>query len=142
MVPRLLSAKLTEMAARMPVLSITGPRQSGKTLLARSLFPGLPYVNLEQLEARSFAQQDPAGFMRTYADGAVIDEAQYAPGLFSYIQVRVDETRQNGRFILTGSQHFQLTERISQSLAGRAANYYLLPFAHAELAGCRRRMKT
>ncbi|MDX2250523.1 MAG: ATP-binding protein [Bacteroidia bacterium] len=133
MIHRMLSDKIRQMATKMPVISITGPRQSGKTVLARELFAELPYVNLENLEQRSFALNDPAGFIRSYAEGAVIDEAQYAPDLFSYIQVRVDETRRNGRFVLTGSQHFQLSAGVSQSLAGRAVNFYLLPFSHSEL---------
>lgn len=121
------------MAAKMPVVSITGPRQSGKTMLARHLFPDFKYVNLENLETRDFALNDPAGFLRAQNGGAVIDEAQYAPNLFSYIQLQVDESRRNGEFVLTGSQHFHLSERISQSLAGRSANFYLLPFSNEEL---------
>lgn len=133
MIPRLLSEKIRHLAGKMPVISITGPRQSGKTVLAQQLFPQYRYVNLESLEQRAFAQNDPAGFIRTYGEGVVIDEVQYAPDLFSYIQVRVDETRRNGEFVLTGSQNFQLSARISQSLAGRAANVYLLPFSFEEL---------
>lgn len=133
MIPRLLSDKIRQLAQKMPVVSITGPRQSGKTVLARQLFPDYQYVNLENLEQRTFAQNDPAGFIRSYSDGVIIDEVQYAPDLFSYIQVRVDETRRNGEFVLTGSQNFQLSAGISQSLAGRAANVYLLPFSIEEL---------
>jgi len=103
MVPRLLSDKIRQLAGKMPVISITGPRQSGKTVLARHLFPQYRYANLENLEQRAFAQNDPAGFIRAYPDGVVIDEVQYAPDLFSYIQVRVDETRRNGEYVLTGS---------------------------------------
>lgn len=133
MIPRLLSDKIRQLAARMPVISMTGPRQSGKTVLARQLFPQYRYVNLENPEQRAYAQNDPAGFIRSYPDGVVIDEVQYAPDLFSYIQVRVDETRRNGEFVLTGSQNFQISARIGQSLAGRAANVYLLPFSIEEL---------
>lgn len=133
MIPRLLSDKIRYLAAKMPVVSITGPRQSGKTMLAQQLFPHYRYINLEHLEQRAFAQNDPAGFIRSCSGGVVIDEAQYAPDLFSYIQVRVDETRRNGEFVLTGSQNFQLSARIGQSLAGRAANVYLLPFSIEEL---------
>lgn len=117
----------------MPVISITGPRQSGKTVLAQQLFPQYQYVNLENLEQRVFAQNDPSGFIRSFTGGVIIDEVQYAPDLFSYIQVRVDETRRNGEFVLTGSQNFQLSAHLSQSLAGRAVNAYLLPFSMEEL---------
>ncbi|MCC7467034.1 MAG: ATP-binding protein [Saprospiraceae bacterium] len=133
MIPRLLSEKMRNLAEKMPVISLTGPRQSGKTVLVRNVFPDFRYVNLEHLEVRQFAQQDPLGFIRSLPKGVVIDEAQYAPDIFSYIQVVVDETRRNGEFILTGSQNFQLSARISQSLAGRAANLYLLPFSTEEL---------
>jgi uncharacterized protein len=133
MIPRLLAKKMVGLAEKMPVISLTGPRQSGKTVLARSVFPDYRYVNLENLETRLFALQDPSGFIRSLPPGVIIDEAQYAPDLFSYIQVVVDETRRNGEFILTGSQNFQLSAHISQSLAGRAANLYLLPFSMEEL---------
>ena len=137
MIPRSLATKIKSLADKMPVLSITGPRQSGKTLLARYLFPDYRYANLENLPTRLFARQDPAGFMHEYAGGVIIDEVQYVPELFSYIQVAVDESRRNGEFVLTGSQHFQLTAAISQSLAGRAVNFYLLPFSNAELEAAR-----
>lgn len=133
MIPRLLAEKIRNLAGKMPVISLTGPRQSGKTILAQHLFPDYQYVNLENLEFRSFAQNDPSGFIRAYTGGVVIDEAQYAPDLFSYIQVAVDESRRNGEFILTGSQNFQMSAWVSQSLAGRAANVYLLPFSLEEL---------
>jgi len=133
MIPRLLSDKIQQLAAKMPVISMTGPRQSGKTVLAQQIFPQYRYVNLENLEQRSFAQNDPAGFVRAHSGGVVIDEVQYAPDLFSYIQVQVDETRRNGEFVLTGSQNFQIGARIGQSLAGRAANVYLLPLSVEEL---------
>ncbi|MBL7776571.1 MAG: ATP-binding protein [Saprospiraceae bacterium] len=133
MIPRLLSDKIRQLAGKMPVISITGPRQSGKTVLAQQLFPQYQYVNLENLEQRVFAQNDPSGFIRSFTGGVIIDEVQYAPDLFSYIQVRVDETRRNGEFVLTGSQNFQLSAHLSQSLAGRAVNAYLLPFSMEEL---------
>jgi predicted AAA+ superfamily ATPase len=133
MINRLLSEKMRSLAEKMPVISLTGPRQSGKTVLVRSVFPDYRYVNLEHLESRQFAQQDPVGFIRSLPPGVIIDEAQYAPDIFSCIQVVVDEARRNGEFILTGSQNFQLSARISQSLAGRAANLYLLPFSAEEL---------
>lgn len=117
----------------MPVVSITGPRQSGKTTLAKYIFPDYAYANLENLPTRQFARENPIGFLKQYAQGLIVDEAQYVPDLFSYIQVEVDQHRQNGRYILTGSQNFLLMEKITQSLAGRVAVFNLLPFSAREL---------
>ena len=117
----------------MPVLSITGPRQSGKTTLCRHLFPDHKYANLEDPDTRNFAMEDPKQFLAHRARGMVIVEAQYAPKLFSYIQPIVDEGGRNGEFILSGSQNFLLMEKISQSLAGRVAILHLLPFSLEEL---------
>ena len=112
----------------MPVISITGPRQSGKTTLCKQLFPDYFYANLEHPETRTFALEDPNRFLQQGENGMIIDEAQYAPELFSYIQAKVDERGRNGEFILSGSQNFLFMERISQSLAGRVAIFHLLPF--------------
>jgi len=119
--------------SRYPVITITGPRQSGKTTLARNTFPDKPYANLENPVVRQFALEDPIGFLNQYPQGAVLDEIQRAPELVSYLQVIVDETRENRLFVLTGSRQFELMENISQSLAGRTALLRLLPFSIKEL---------
>ncbi len=133
MIIRTLSEHIKSAAQTMPVVSITGPRQSGKTTLAKSVFPNYAYANLENLPTRQFASENPIGFLKQYPNGLIIDEAQYIPELFSYIQVEVDQSRQNGRYILTGSQNFLLMEKITQSLAGRVAVFNLLPFSIQEL---------
>lgn len=121
------------LAQGFPVLAITGPRQSGKTTLARALFADKPYVTLEDPEEREFADADPRSFLARFPDGAVFDEAQRCPGLFSYLQGAVDQRGRMGEFILTGSQQFGLMSNISQSLAGRVGLLQLLPFSLAEL---------
>lgn len=118
-----------ELLRQYPIVAITGPRQSGKTTLVRHACPHKPYVLLEDLDTRQFAQEDPRGFLRQYPDGAVFDEVQRCPDLFSYLQGIVDEDPRPGLFILTGSQQFGLHSGISQSLAGRAALLSLLPFS-------------
>jgi predicted AAA+ superfamily ATPase len=133
MIPRHASTALHELAAGYPVLAVTGPRQSGKTTLARAVFTRLPYVTLEDLDQLSFAQEDPRGFLARYPDGAVIDEAQRCPPLFSYLQGRVDAQQRMGAFVLTGSQQFGLLSGITQSLAGRVGSVQLLPFGVYEL---------
>lgn len=116
-----------------PVLAITGPRQSGKTTLARAVFPDKPYVSLEDPDTRAFADADPRGFLGRYPDGAILDEVQRCPDLFSYIQTIVDQDQRMGLYILTGSQQFGLRSKITQSLAGRVGMVQLLPFSHGEL---------
>lgn len=135
MIRRALAAKLASVAERFPVVVLTGPRQSGKTTLAKSVFPGYAYVSLESLDNREFAIRDPRGFLAQYGSKTIIDEAQRAPDLLSYLQTDVDENAAPGRFILTGSQQFHLLAQVSQSLAGRAAYLRLLPFCLSELAG-------
>ena len=121
------------LARGFPILAFTGPRQSGKTTLARTLFADREYVTLEDLVEQEFALSDPRGFLARFRDGAVIDEAQRCPALFSYLQGVVDDRRRMGDFILTGSQQFGLRSGISQSLAGRVGLVQLLPFSQAEL---------
>jgi len=135
MIKRCLSRKLLNWAEQYPVVTITGPRQSGKTTLARALFPGHAYISLEELDNRRFAAEDPRGFLEEYKAGAVIDEVQNAPDLMSYLQGEVDRDARPGRFILTGSRQFEMMERISQSLAGRTAVARLMPLAFAETPG-------
>ena len=127
MISRTLEHKLRELAGYYPAVAVTGPRQSGKTTLCRMVYPDKPYVSLEALDVRDFARSDPRGFLAEYRDGAVLDEIQHAPELLSYLQVEMDERPAPGRFILTGSQHFGMTESISQSLAGRCGVLALLP---------------
>jgi hypothetical protein len=133
MVERNLRESLLARAATYPVVAVTGPRQSGKTTLCQGTFPDHRYVSLEAEDVRRHATTDPRGFLDEYGQGAVIDEVQRAPELLSYVQGRVDEDPAPGRFILTGSQHFGLTEAISQSLAGRVGLLYLLPLGYDEL---------
>jgi len=120
-------------AREFKMVAIIGPRQSGKTTLARYAFPDRPYVNLEELDQRRLAQDDPRGFLGRYSNGAIIDEAQRCPDLFSYLQGHVDASADRGQFILTGSQHLGLMESITQTLAGRVGAVQLLPFSHSEL---------
>ena len=133
MITRDIEATLRQRAEKQPVVTITGPRQSGKTTLCRQTFLEKAYVNLERPDFRAFAQDDPRGFLANYPDGAIIDEIQRVPDLLSWIQVEADEHRQMGRYILTGSQQFELSHHIAQSLAGRTALLRLLPFSLAEL---------
>lgn len=133
MLERKLTTTIQRLAASFPIVTVTGPRQSGKTTLARALFAGKPYVTLEDPIEREFAEEDPRGFLARFTGGAVFDEAQRWPGLFSYLQGMVDEDRQAGRFILTGSQQFGLLAGVSQSLAGRAGITRLLPLSAGEI---------
>ena len=133
MIERLLQPRLLELATRYPVLTLTGPRQSGKTTLSRMAFPDLPYVSLENPAQREFAQEDPVAFLGRYQDGAVIDEVQRVPQIFSYLQGMVDEDPRPGRFLLTGSQNLTLVNAVTQSLAGRTTLTELLPLSLEEV---------
>lgn len=133
MIRRTLEPILREVASQYPVVTLTGPRQSGKTTLVREVFTGHDYVSLEEPDIREYALEDPRGFLGQFSASVVLDEAQRAPDLFSYIQTRVDEDDRPGRFILSGSQNFLLARSISQSLAGRSAVLHLLPFSLSEL---------
>jgi len=134
MIKRELSQELKQVSIQYPVITITGPRQTGKTFLAKHFFKDFPYFNLEDLEQRDFALNDPKGFLAQMKNGGIIDEFQHAPNLSSYIQVIVDENREKkAQFILTGSQQFSLMKEVSQSLAGRTAVISLLPCSMREL---------
>ncbi len=132
MIERTLASKMISLAQKFQVITLTGPRQSGKTTLVRASFPALSYVSLEDPDIRQVALTDPRGFLSNYPAGAILDEIQNTPELFSYIQKIVDENRQI-QFILTGTSNFLLMERISQTLAGRTAVLQLLPFSFSEL---------
>ena len=133
MIKRTIEPILVDLARRYPVVTITGPRQSGKTTLCRKAFPTLKYANLEAPDVRRFAIEDPRGFLTAHSGGAILDEIQRAPEIPSYIQDIVDAEKGPGRFILTGSQQFEVMNTISQSLAGRTALLKLLPLSLAEL---------
>ncbi len=131
---RLLSRKLLEYASSYPAVTLIGPRQSGKTTLVKACFPSYRYVNLESLDEREFAENDPVAFVKRFKEeNVILDEVQRVPKLLSQIQVAIDEGAGNGRFVLTGSQNFSLMRGISQSLAGRTSLSTLLPFSLKEL---------
>ena len=140
MIPRTLAETLRRLAQSFPVVAITGPRQSGKTTLARDVFASKPYVSLEDPIERAFAMEDPRGFLARFEQGAVFDEAQRWPDLFSYLQGMVDVQRAPGRFVLTGSQQFGLLAGVTQSLAGRVGLTRLLPLALDELPTASRQL--
>lgn len=130
---RILKKELESQAKAYPVVTLTGPRQSGKTTLVKQTFPKKKYVNLEAPDIRELAETDPRGFLNSYPEGAILDEIQRAPKLLSYIQIIVDEADLKGMFILTGSHQLELNQAITQSLAGRTALLTLLPMSIAEL---------
>ena len=132
MIKRIIEDVLKNLANQYPVVTITGPRQSGKTTLIRNVFANKQYVNLESPDIRQFAVNDPKGFLAQY-NNAILDEIQRAPELLSYIQPIVDENKEQGQFIITGSQQFEVLNNISQSLAGRTALLKLLPFSISEI---------
>lgn len=134
MFDRQLATLLSRLFGKYPFVTVTGPRQSGKTTLCRSVFPELQYANLEAPNQREFALSDPIGFLAQFKRGAILDEIQKAPELLSYLQVVADENGGNSLFVLTGSEQFQLSQSISQSLAGRTAMLRLLPLSIAEMA--------
>jgi predicted AAA+ superfamily ATPase len=135
MIKRTAEKRLIHLNGMFKVVAVTGPRQSGKTTLVKNVFPDKPYVNLENPDVRRFSIDDPRGFLSEYPEGAIIDEAQRNPELFSWLQEIVDTKSEKGQFILTGSNNFLLNEKISQSLAGRVAYLNLLPFSLEEIEG-------
>ncbi|MBI5023462.1 MAG: ATP-binding protein [Candidatus Omnitrophica bacterium] len=135
MIQRTVEHHLLRLARQYPVVTITGPRQSGKTTLCRAAFPRKRYISLENLDSRRMAVKDPRRFLSDLPDGAVLDEIQRAPDLLSYIQGIVDERKKEGMFILTGSQQLELMDSVAQSLAGRTALVKLLPLSYAEAYG-------
>ena len=132
-VQRDLTPRLMAAAQQAPSITLTGPRQSGKTTLSRAVFPQHSYVSLEAPDVRAFASEDPRAFLAQYPDGAIIDEVQRVPELLSYLQGIIDDAPEPGRWVLTGSQNLGLVESISQSLAGRTAIHHLLPLARTEI---------
>ena len=132
MIEREITPRLASLFQQYPFVTVTGPRQSGKTTLCRGAFPHLAYANLEAPDQREFASSDPRGFLSQFPEGAIIDEVQHVPDLLSYLQVIGDERGRPGLFVLTGSEQLRLSNAVSQSLAGRTALLRLLPFSLAE----------
>ena len=132
-VRRLMYNKLQELFKKFPIVYLTGPRQSGKTTLAKMAFPDLPYVNFEDISIREAVRLDPHGFLKSYDTGLIIDEVQNVPEIFSYIQLYADQRNIPGQYLLTGSQNFLLNEKISQSLDERVEILRLLPLSYSEV---------
>jgi predicted AAA+ superfamily ATPase len=134
MIPRTLTRSINRLKEKFPVISITGPRQSGKTTLLKSCFPEYRYVSFENPDILEFVRADPRRFLKQYDNRCIFDEIQRVPELFSYLQQIVDDVNETGIFLLSGSQNFLLQERITQSLAGRVGILKLLPFSREELS--------
>lgn len=133
MIKRKAEKALLKLAKDYKCVAVIGPRQSGKTTIVKRVFPNKPYISLENPDIRRFAIEDTRGFLKGYPEGAILDEAQRVPELFSYLQQILDDSDKSGQFILTGSNNFLLQEKISQSLAGRIGLLTLLPFTMAEV---------
>lgn len=140
MIPRAVAEKVLSYAEKYPVVTITGPRQSGKTTLSKLLFPDKTYVSLENLDDRTYAKEDPRGFLSNHPEGAIFDEIQHVPELLSYIQTIVDDEKRNGMYILTGSRQFEVMDSVTQTLAGRTALVKLLPFSLSEISSVTKSM--
>lgn len=134
MIERTIKDKLIYLTSKFPIVTLTGIRQCGKSTLLRNCFADYKYISLEDIDMRRMAQNDPRGFLQNFPTHTIIDEAQYAPELFSYLQTRVDEVNDTGMYILSGSHNFLLLESVSQSLAGRTAVLRLAPLSISELA--------
>ena len=119
--------------SKFPIVTITGPRQSGKSTLLKNCFPDYQYLSLENVDTREMALMDPRGFLNKYSNHIILDEIQRAPQLMSYLQTHVDMENKPGMYLLAGSQSFLLMQGLSQSLAGRTALLTLLPFSRKEL---------
>jgi predicted AAA+ superfamily ATPase len=141
-IQRDIGPEVKQLFGQYPVVTITGPRQSGKTTLAKLIFPELPYYSLENIATRDRALTDPIGFLSNLTDGVILDEIHRAPDLLSYIQGIVDDYNKPGLFILTGSNQFSMLEHITQSLAGRTAMLKLLPFSFKEVRAISGEMHT
>lgn len=133
MIERKLAEKIKYLGGKFPIVTITGPRQSGKSTLLKNLYPDYRYVSLENPDLRRFATEDPNGFIKTYDSHVIIDEAERVPSLFSYLQTHVDDINESGMYFLAGSRNFHLMAAVDQSLAGRTALLKLLPFSRGEL---------
>ena len=133
MVYRGLYKKIQSVLGHYPVIGLIGPRQSGKTTMLKGMFPDYAYVNFEDIDIRQFATEDPRGFLLQYSGKVIFDEVQHVPELFSYLQSKVDSEGKMGDFIISGSQNFQLIEKITQILAGRVAIFRLFPFTVQEM---------
>ncbi len=142
MINRAAEIRLIKLAKQFRGVAVIGPRQSGKTTLCKKVFPNKPYISLENPDTLAFAYDDPRGFLAQFTNGAILDEIQRAPKLFSYLQQILDETKKRGLFILSGSNNFLLQENISQSLAGRIAYLKLLPLSIAELTAANKISKS
>lgn len=134
MIQRIAKDKLKDLASKFKAVAVTGARQTGKTTLVKQVFKGKPYLSLENPDTRNFALEDPRGFFESCPNGAILDEVQRAPILFSYLQEILDNSKTKGLFILSGSNNFLLQQSISQTLAGRVGYINLLPFSISELS--------
>lgn len=134
MIKRIAEDTVRGLAKSFKAITVTGPRQSGKTTLARTLFSDYTYVSLEDLDSRQFAQDDPRGFLKQYGQHTIIDEVQRAPDILSYLQTKLDESKETAQYILTGSQNFLLSQHIGQTLVGRTSLTTLLPLTLDEIS--------